>query len=214
MPFFEDARARRDDLTRFMYQCVCEIRSLIRRPPARFCHCPAAKRGRRLGSACSTKVENVGGNTKKPLFVVVGAGVLLVVFAGWFAVSANSSDEAGILRIETQTAVGEQQNDISMMRLFAEDYIAAGVKVLTKKQFEENVKRNLATHENGTNPYTIEKKNVQIYLFGDTAEATYLKEYRQIGESSHAFTEDDTDILTRTPNGWVIRMTRLSRPTR
>jgi len=151
---------------------------------------------------------------KKSLVVLVGAGILLGVFASRFAVSAKSSDEAEILRIEKQTALGEQQNDVSVMHLFAEDYIAAGVKVLTKKQFEENVKRNFATHENGINPYTIEKKDMQIYVFGDTAVATYLKEYRQIGESAHAFTEDDTDILTRTQNGWVIRMTRLSRPTR
>ncbi len=108
---------------------------------------------------------------------------------------------------------GGQLDDVSVMHLFAEDYIAAGVKVLTKKQFEENVKRNFVTQENGINPYTIEKKDMQIYVFGDTAVATYLKEYRQIGESAHAFTEDDTDILTRTQNGWVIRMTRLSRPT-
>jgi ketosteroid isomerase-like protein len=150
---------------------------------------------------------------KKSLIVLIGSGALLVVFGSWFAISAKSSDEAEILRIETQTSVGEQQNDISMMHFFADDYIAAAAKVLTKKQFEENVKQNFATHENGINPYTIEKKNIQIYIFGDTAVATYLKEYRQIGESSHAFTEDDTDILTRAPNGWVIRMTRLSRPT-
>src|SRR5467141_2043217 len=107
------------------------------------------------------EVESLGSNMKKSLFVLVGSGVLLVVFGSWFAVSAKSSDEADILRIETQTTVGEQQNDISMMHLFADDYIAAGVKVLTKKQFEANVKQNFATHENGMNPYKIEKKNMQ-----------------------------------------------------
>jgi len=41
------------------------------------------------------------------------------------------------------------------------------------------VKRNLASHENGVNPYTIEKQNMQIHIFGDTAVVTYVKEYRQ-----------------------------------
>jgi ketosteroid isomerase-like protein len=113
----------------------------------------------------------------------------------------------------SEAGLPSPQSHQTKRKFFADDYIAAGVRVLTKKQFEENVKQNFATHENGINPYTIEKKNMQIYIFGDTAVATYLKEYRQIGESPHAFTEDDTDILTRGPNGWAIRMTRLSRPT-
>ena len=151
---------------------------------------------------------------KKSLFAISGSALLLFVLGSWFAISAQPSDQAEILQIEKQTAMGEQRNDVSMMRLFSDDYvIAGGVKALTKKQFEENIKNNFATHENGINPYTIEKKNMQVYVFGDTAVATYLKEYKQIGDASHAFTEDDTDILTRSPHSWVIRMTRLSRPT-
>lgn len=152
---------------------------------------------------------------KKSAFVISGFSVLLLLVLGsWFALAAKPSDQAEILQIEKQTAMGEQQNDVSMMRFFSDDFvIAGGVKVLTKKQFEENIKNNFATHENGINPYTIEKKNMQVYVFGDTAVAIYLKEYKQTGDESHAFTEDDTDILTRSPNGWLIRMARLSRPT-
>jgi hypothetical protein len=41
------------------------------------------------------------------------------------------------------------------------------------------VKQNFVTHGNGPNPYKIEKKNMRVDLFGDTAVVTYIKEYRQ-----------------------------------
>ena len=151
---------------------------------------------------------------KKAAFVIFVLALFLVMFWSRFAFSAEQSDKMQILQIEKQTAIGEQQNDLSMMHLLSDDFvIAGGAKELTKKQFVENVKNNFAAHENGINPYTIEKKNMQVYVFGDTAVATYLKEYKQTGDASHAFAEDDTDILTRSSSGWLIRMNRLSRPT-
>ena len=41
-----------------------------------------------------------------------------------------------------------------------------------KKDFIANVKSNLDTHENGINPYTIEKRNLVVRVFGDTAVVT------------------------------------------
>jgi ketosteroid isomerase-like protein len=72
------------------------------------------------------------------------------------------------------------------------------------------VKRNLASHENGMNPYTIEKQNMQIHLFGDTAVVTYVKEYRQTPDTSKFFNEADTDVFTRTASGWRLRFTKIS----
>jgi hypothetical protein len=74
----------------------------------------------------------------------------------------------------------------------------------------ENVKRNLATHENGVNPYTIEKKNMQINVFGDTAVVSYVKEYRQNADASRFFDEDDTNVFTRDSSGWHLRLTKIS----
>jgi ketosteroid isomerase-like protein len=72
------------------------------------------------------------------------------------------------------------------------------------------VKRNLAAHENGVNPYTIEKQKMQIHIFGDTAVVTYVKEYRQTPDTSKFFNEDDTDVFTRTASGWILRFTKIS----
>ena len=72
------------------------------------------------------------------------------------------------------------------------------------------MKRNLATHENGVNPYTIEKQTIQAHIFGDTAVVTYVKEYRQTPDTTKFFNEDDTDVFTRAANGWLLRFTKIS----
>jgi hypothetical protein len=55
---------------------------------------------------------------------------------------------------------------------------------ISKTEYIQNVKHNLDTHENGINPYTIEKKNVLVRVFGDMAVVIYVKEYRQTPDTS------------------------------
>jgi hypothetical protein len=98
-----------------------------------------------------------------------------------------------------------------MMTLFASDWIASGAKsVLTKPQFEKAVRDNLASHDNGPSPYTIEKKNMLVYVYGDTAVVTYMKEYRQTPDTTKFFIEDDTDVLKRGSNGWLLQFSKIS----
>jgi hypothetical protein len=109
--------------------------------------------------------------------------------------SAQTQDEQQLRQIEATVAKCEQQNDVSMMSLFADDFVFSGRRVLSKQELEEAVKNNLVAHGNGPNPYTIEKKNMQVYLFGDTAVVTYIKEYRQTPDTTKVFDEDDTDVF-------------------
>jgi ketosteroid isomerase-like protein len=71
------------------------------------------------------------------------------------------------------------------------------------------VRLNFITHEKGVNPYTIEKKNMQVHVFGDTAVVTYVKEYRQTPDNTKFFNEDDTDVFTREAGGWRLRFTKV-----
>ena len=117
----------------------------------------------------------------------------------------TAQDERQLRQIEMTTARCEQQNDASMMSLFANDWVASSAgKVMSKKQFEDAVKSNFVTHGNGPSPYTIEKKEMAVYLFGDTAVVTYIKEYRQTPDTTKFFDEDDTDVFPqanpKTPN--------------
>lgn len=124
--------------------------------------------------------------------------------------SIQSHDEEQLREIESRTAKCEQQNDVSMMSLFADDFVVSGKKVLSKQQLEESVKNNLVAHGNAPSPYTIEKKSMQVYIFGDTAVVTYIKEYRQTPDTTKFFDEDDTDVFKRGPKSWLLQFSKIS----
>ena len=139
------------------------------------------------------------------------AGLLFSMLSAQSRVVSGSSAEQVLRKIEAETAKLEQQNDPALEKLISDDWVCAGpARMLTKKEFMENVRRNLATHENGVNPYTIDKQKMQIHIFGDTAVVTYVKEYRQTSDSTKFFNEDNTDVFTHTANGWLLRFTKIS----
>jgi ketosteroid isomerase-like protein len=104
----------------------------------------------------------------------------------------------------------EQQNDPAIAQILANDWVFMGARALSKAEFIGNVKGNRATQENGINPYMIEKTNVQVRVFGDTAVVTYIKEYRQVPDSTKGFKEDVTDVFTREAGKWRLRFTPIA----
>jgi hypothetical protein len=135
---------------------------------------------------------------------------LTVVGAASSPQATQTQDEQELRQIEATTAKGEQQNDVSMMGLFASDFVSAGKNVMSKRQLEEAVRSNFTSHGNGPNPYTVEKKNVVVYLFGDTAVVTYMKEYRQTPDTTKFFDEDITDVFKRGTKGWLLQFSKMS----
>src|SRR5580692_9556764 len=101
-------------------------------------------------------------------------GTLTVVGVASSPQGTQSQDEQDLRKIETTTAKGEQQNDVGMMKFFASDFVFSGRNVMSKQQLEEAVRSNFAADDIGTSPVTIEKKNMMIHLFGDTAVVTYI----------------------------------------
>lgn len=125
----------------------------------------------------------------------------------------RAKDEQALRKIESDTANFEQQNDSSKMGALAGDWVGlmnGNRKAMSKAEFQQNVKNNFTGHENGPSPYTIEKKNMRVDLFGDAAVVTYIKEYRQTGDAAKYFDEDDTDVFTRTSDGWHLRLTKIA----
>jgi len=122
----------------------------------------------------------------------------------------RSADEQALRAIETEIAKLEQQNDSTFTKFFAKDWICLGpTRVLSKSEFVENVRLNFITQEQGISPYAIEKKNMQVHVFGDTAVVTYVKEYRQTPDPTKFFNEDDTDVFTREAGDWRLRFTKV-----
>ncbi len=147
------------------------------------------------------------------------AGILLFASSS----QAQTNDEKGLRRIEAETARLEQQNDTALVKFIADDWVCVNPArgSISKSEFIQNMKHNLDTHENGINPYTIEKKNVLVRVYGDMAVVTYVKEYRQTPDTSKSlyrqtpdtskyFGEDDTDVFTRDGSGWHLRFTKIS----
>jgi hypothetical protein len=143
--------------------------------------------------------------------VLFGAvGLLAVATLIQSRAATKGQDEQELRKIESETARFEQQNDSAGMGSLADDWVLLGSKkVLSKREFQENVKQNFVTHDNGPNPYTIEKKNMRVDLFGDAAVVTYIKEYHQTADATKGFSEDDTDVFTRDTRGWRLRLTKI-----
>ncbi|HKW63912.1 MAG TPA: nuclear transport factor 2 family protein [Candidatus Acidoferrum sp.] len=147
--------------------------------------------------------------------------LVFLAFAGLFAVlsfarsqkESRAQEEQALRKIEAQTAQFEQQNDTSKMGALADDWVCVvdgGKEAVSKAELQQNVKHNFAQHDNGPSPYTIEKKNMRVYFFGNTAVVSYIKEYRQAPDTTKFFDEDDTDVFTRSFGGWHLRFTKIA----
>src|SRR5580765_2216515 len=104
----------------------------------------------------------------------------------------------------------EQKNDPAIAQVLAHDWVFMGARALSKPEFVENVKGNGAPQENGINRYMIEKTNVRVRVFGDTAGVTFIKEYRQVPDSKKGFKEGVTDVFTREAGKWRLRFTPIA----
>jgi hypothetical protein len=147
--------------------------------------------------------------------------LVFFVFTGLFAMLAfargqrgpRTQDEQTLRKIESETAQFEQRNDASKMGALADDWVClveGSRKALSKVEFQQNLKHNFEANDDGPSPYTIEKKNMRVDLFGGTAVVTYIKEYRQTADASKFFDEDDTDVFTRSSKGWRLRLTKVA----
>ncbi len=149
---------------------------------------------------------------KKALIFLVFAGVFAMLAFARGQKESRPQDEQALRKIESETAQFEQKNDASKMGALADDWVCVvegGQKALSKLQFQQNVKHNFEAYDKGPSPYTIEKKNMRVDLFGDTAVVTYLKEYRQTPDATKFFDEDVTDVFTKSFMGWRLRFTKV-----
>jgi hypothetical protein len=99
---------------------------------------------------------------------------------------------------------------VASLVLFASDFVSAGRNVMSKQQLEDAVRSNFVGHGNAPSPVTIEKKNMVVYLFGDTAVVTYIKEYRQTRDTTKFSDEDITDVFKRGTTGWLLQFSKFS----
>ncbi len=143
---------------------------------------------------------------------LIWISVALILALGAVAQNVNdtkSGDEQALRRLELQMARGEQENDWSKIGgVVADDWVGVARQIVSKPDMEQGTKH--AAEEHGSNPYTVEKKNMRVDLFGDTAVVSYTKEYRQTADTSKVAHEEYTDVFTRTAGVWELHYTRIS----
>jgi hypothetical protein len=148
------------------------------------------------------------------ILLVIVAGVLFS--APSVRAQTNDNDQEELKRIEGQTSRLEQGNDTTLAKYLADDWVCVGARSLTKGQFIQNLQKNQSVHlfrfswQGAPDAPTIEKKHLQVRVFGDTAVVTYIKKYRQAPDTSKFFDEDDTDVFTRDASGWHLRFTKIA----
>jgi hypothetical protein len=148
---------------------------------------------------------------RRMLILLFALGVIAVDALAQSTRSPTSQDEAQIRKIEAEAGQFEQANDLSIMKLLADDWVgSADGKVISRADLESGVKRNLSAHGNGPNPYTVQKKNLVVFLFHDTAVVTYTKEYRQMADPTKVHDEDITDVFVRSPEGWLWQFSKVA----
>ena len=90
-------------------------------------------------------------------------------------------------------------------KVMAEDWmtVTPDGRVLHK----DDVVRNVAEHEGERKPYIVKLVDVRVDLFGDTAVASFTREYHGVsGEAKDkVMRESVTDVFTKSAAGWKMR---------
>ena len=122
--------------------------------------------------------------------------------------AAQQSESQIIQQIEDDWLKGENTTDIAVLeRVLADDYVN-----LTPRgpgPGEAEIMSHLQPRAGQAPPYSLDVKDMHIYILGDTAVAAYVKTYtaRENGNIVH---EDTTHIFTKDHGAWKLRISRAS----
>jgi ketosteroid isomerase-like protein len=121
---------------------------------------------------------------------------------------AIQGDSQVIQQIEDDWLKGENTTDISVLeRVLADDYVNLTPRGLGPGKAE--IISHLQPRAGQTPPYSLEVKDMHIYVLGDTAVAAYVKTYTT-KENGNVVREDTTHILVKDHGTWKLRISRAS----
>ena len=120
----------------------------------------------------------------------------------------QQSDIQAIEQIEADFVSAEKETDPAIIdRGLANDYVNLTPHGIGPGKAD--LLKNFRAHAGQAPPYSVETKDMHIYILGDTAVAAYVKIYtaKENGNVAH---EDTTHIFTRTNGVWKLRISRAS----
>lgn len=122
--------------------------------------------------------------------------------------AAPQSESQAIQRIEDDWLKGENTTDIAALeRVLADDYVNLGPRGLGPGKAE--IISHLQPRAGQAPPYSLDVKDMHIYILGDTAVAAYVKTYTA-KENGNVVHEDTTHIFTKDHGTWRLKISRAS----
>jgi len=113
-----------------------------------------------------------------------------------------------IQQIEDDWLKGENTTDIAVLeRVLADDYVNLTPRGLGPGKAE--IISHLQPRAGQVPPYSLDIKDMHIYILGDTAVAAYVKTYTA-KEDGKVIGEDTTHIFTKDHGTWKLRISRAS----
>ena len=134
-----------------------------------------------------------------------------VVLSQQAAVPASTSevsqkDEQQIRQLEAEMLKGEMNSDPAVFeKILAEDCLnlPAGPD-FTKARLVEGIRKS----QGQAPPYIAREEDMHVYVLGDTAIATYVKEYSVRANPNQVDRQDLTDVLVRSAGTWKLKVSR------
>ena len=121
---------------------------------------------------------------------------------------AQPTDSEAIRQIEDDWIKGENTTDIAVLeRVLADDYVNLIPRGLGPTKAE--IISHLQPLAGQVPPYSLETKDMHIYVLGDAAVAAYTKTYKA-KENGNVVREDTTHIFKKEHGTWKLKVSRAS----
>jgi len=121
---------------------------------------------------------------------------------------ATEVDQRTIQQIEDDWLKGEKMTDMAVLeRVLADDYV--NLTPSGPGPGKAEILKHLQPRAGQSPPYSLETRDMHIYILGDTAVAAYVKAYTA-KEGGNVVREDTTHIFTKDHGSWKLRISRAS----
>lgn len=164
---------------------------------------PAPKAGFPMQAGVRGSFVDRGGETMRVLAALLLFSSLLCFS---LKLRAQASDQEQIKSAETDLAAAEHRNDSAVYKkIMAVDWMT--VTQDGRLLHRDDVVRGVSEHEGERKPYIVKLAGLRVDMFGDTAVASFTREYHGIsGEAKgKVMRESVVDVFTKTPAGWKMR---------
>ncbi len=135
-----------------------------------------------------------------------------VAFAQATPASSPQTDTQSIIQTETDLFTAKMNSDPEVIgRALADDWV--NMTPTGRGWGKAELTEHLRQHSGERPPYTAQQQSLEVFLFGDTAVATYVEVDTAKPDANlptKTLQIDLTDVFVKTDGKWKLRMSRAS----